>query len=579
MAERSGKSVVIFTGIPYALGVIGANLAGAAIVFVIAAWLVPMPDVDDPGRVQLINAIVLAVYLLIAIPVGVVWTLRAIRPGTLWLLQDRRPTESERNASLRIPRTQLRVLATLWLIAGAIIVPLNAVLNLKLAPFIAIALLMGLLATCGLGYVLAERLSRGIAQLALQAGVPERPLALGVTSRMMIVWTLSTGVPVLGLMLIGVGSWIGLLPATGSDLERATIFMSLIALSVGLLATSLLARALADPLRSMRRALGGVRHGDLQTEVSVYDGSEIGLLQAGFNEMLRGLRDREHMRDIFSRHVGEDVAAQALEQGVVLGGETREVAVLFIDLVGSTKLAAELPPQEVVRLLNSFFSVVVAVVADHDGSVNKFEGDAALCVFGAPADSDDAAGDALAAARELSEALREAIPELELGIGVSAGNRGGRQHRRGRALRIHRDRRSGQRGREADRARQDAARPRARQRLGGGASKPARSRKLEARRIDPAARTCRRDGHGDACLGRVPVGAGRCGRGPVWARAGVGAGRCWCGPVCSGRCVRAGGCGPVRARAGVGAGRWVRRQARSRTRAVARRNAGAPSVQ
>lgn len=422
VAERSGKSIAIFTGIPYALGVIGANLAGAAIVFVIAAWLVPMPNVDDPGRVQVINAIVLAVYLLIAIPVGVVWTLRAIRPGTLWLLQDRRPTETERNASLRIPRTQLRVLATLWLIAGAIIIPLNAVLNLRLAPFIAIALLMGLLATCGLGYVLAERLTRGIAQLALQAGVPERPLALGVTSRMMIVWTLSTGVPVLGLMLVGVGSWIGLLPATGGDLERATIFMSLIALSVGFLATSLLARALADPLRSMRRALGGVRHGDLQTEVSVYDGSEIGLLQAGFNEMLRGLRDREHMRDIFSRHVGEDVAAQALEQGVVLGGEAREVAVLFIDLVGSTKLAAELPPQEVVRLLNEFFGVVVSVVADHGGSVNKFEGDAAMCVFGAPVASKDAAGDALAAARELNEKLGEAIPELGLGIGVSAGN-------------------------------------------------------------------------------------------------------------------------------------------------------------
>lgn len=421
MAERSGKSVVIFTGIPYALGVIGANLAGAAIVFVIAAWLVPMPNVDDPGRVQAINAIVLAAYLLVAIPVGVVWTLRAIRPGTLWLLQERRPTEEERNASLRIPRIQLRVLATLWLIAGVIIIPMNAVLNLKLAPFIAIALLMGLLATCGLGYVLAERLTRGIAQQALRAGVPERPMALGVTSRMMIVWALSTGVPVLGLMLIGLGSWIGLLPATGGDLERATIFMSLIALLVGLLATTMLARAMADPLRSMRRALEGVRHGDLQTEVSVYDGSEIGLLQAGFNEMLGGLREREHMRDIFSRHVGEDVAAQAIEQGVVLGGETREVAVLFIDLVGSTELASKLPPEDVVRLLNEFFGVVVGVVARHGGSVNKFEGDAAMCVFGAPTASDDPAGDALAAGRELNEVLLETIPELGLGIGVSAG--------------------------------------------------------------------------------------------------------------------------------------------------------------
>lgn len=421
MTERSGKSVLIVTGIPYALGVIGANLVGAAIVFVIAAWLVPAPEVDDPGRIQAINAAVLAVYLLIAIPVGVIWTLRAIRPGTQWLIEERVPTSYERNASLRIPRVQLRVLATLWLIAGLIIIPMNAFFALKLAPFIAIALSMGLLATCGLGYVLAERLSRGIAQRALQAGVPERPVALGVTSRMLIVWTLSTGIPILGVVLIGVGSWIGLLPATKDDLELAAIFMCLIGLTVGLFSTTLLARALADPLRAMRRAVERVRLGDLQTEVSVYDGSEIGLLQAGFNEMVGGLRERERMRDIFSRHVGEDVAAQALEQGAVLGGESREVAVLFIDLVGSTELAAKLPPEDVVRLLNGFFGVVVAVVARHGGSVNKFEGDAALCVFGAPAESADAAGDALAASRELSETLREAIPELDIGIGVSAG--------------------------------------------------------------------------------------------------------------------------------------------------------------
>jgi len=78
------------------------------------------------------------------------------------------------------------------------------------------------------------------------------------------------------------------------------------------------------------------------------------------------------------------VAKQALEIGTDLGGEAREVAVLFVDLVGSTRLAVNRRPAEVVHLLNEFFRVVVDVVTEHGGFVNKFEGDAALVVFGAP---------------------------------------------------------------------------------------------------------------------------------------------------------------------------------------------------
>ena len=75
-----------------------------------------------------------------------------------------------------------------------------------------------------------------------------------------------------------------------------------------------------------------------------------------------------------------------------LGGELREVAVLFVDVVGSTRLAARRPATEVVALLNAFFQLVVECVERHGGWVNKFEGDAALCVFGAPTEAADAGG-------------------------------------------------------------------------------------------------------------------------------------------------------------------------------------------
>src|SRR5581483_2549946 len=86
----------------------------------------------------------------------------------------------------------------------------------------------------------------------------------------------------------------------------------------------------------------------------------------------------------------------------------------FVDVIGSTSLAARRDPREVVTTLNRFFGIVVEVVTLHGGWVNKFEGDAALCVFGAPSEHPDAAAAALAAGRELRRRLRA---ELE---GVAA---------------------------------------------------------------------------------------------------------------------------------------------------------------
>jgi adenylate cyclase len=166
--------------------------------------------------------------------------------------------------------------------------------------------------------------------------------------------------------------------------------------------------------------MASVEQGEFDARVHVDDGSEVGQLQAGFNRMATGLAERERLRDLFGRHVGHDVASAALDGELRLGGEEREVAVLFVDVVGSTRLAMDRPPVEVVALLNGFFRLVVETVERHGGWVNKFEGDAALCVFGAPTARDDPAGDALAAARELSARLA-AEPELDAGIGVSSG--------------------------------------------------------------------------------------------------------------------------------------------------------------
>jgi class 3 adenylate cyclase len=163
-----------------------------------------------------------------------------------------------------------------------------------------------------------------------------------------------------------------------------------------------------------------VEAGSIDTVVGVYEKSEIGRLQSGFNRMVTGIAERDRLRDLFGRHVGADVARRAIEEGTSLSGDVRDAAILFIDLVGSTTLAASRPPQEVARVLNDFFRIVVSAVDDHRGLINKFQGDAALAIFGAPLASDDAASDALATARTLRDQLRR-LPMVDFGIGVSAG--------------------------------------------------------------------------------------------------------------------------------------------------------------
>lgn len=137
--------------------------------------------------------------------------------------------------------------------------------------------------------------------------------------------------------------------------------------------------------------------------------------------MVAGLQERERVRDLFGRHVGREVAAAAEQQRPKLGGEERHAAVIFVDIIGSTQLVTGRPATEVVDLLNRLFAVIVEEVDRHHGLVNKFEGDAALAVFGAPVTLEQLEEDALAAARVIAERVSSEIPECQAGIGVAAG--------------------------------------------------------------------------------------------------------------------------------------------------------------
>jgi adenylate cyclase len=421
-AELSGAELVERTRRRLIRAAWSAGLAGSVAVFFVIGFLIPVfADPGDRAELAFFNAPLIVAYL---VTVGLLLQLgstRYLRRTLAWLVEDRHPDEREHRATLRLAMHSVKWDAAGW-IGGAILFTLlnGFIHSWGFAAVVGATIWLGGETTCALLYLVNERVLRPVTACALTVRPADRSVAPDVRGRLAMAWLLGTGVPLLGVLVVAAaGLW-----KSGADLEYVTaaiLFLGALATVVGMLATLFAAKAIAEPLTGVRDALERITRGDLDAQVAVDDGSEVGLVQAGFNRMAEGLRERERIRDLFGKQVGEDVARAALSRGARLGGEEREVAALFIDMVGSTSMALALPPHEVVRLLNRFFRLVVDAVEAEGGFVNKFEGDAALCVFGAPVTRDDPAGDALRAARRLTERLLAELPEIDFGIGVSAG--------------------------------------------------------------------------------------------------------------------------------------------------------------
>jgi len=403
-----------------AFGMGAINVLGAAIVFLLGVLVVPLPVAytDEQAMKNLI-------LLLLLVPgfafFGLLRGYAILQPTAAWVTSGRRPYPDEQRLLLATPKAFFVLHALFWASGTVIFGVFNGYYDQKLGWTVAPLVFMSGLTTCAVAYLLAERLLRPLARQALRRGVPDRLRVRSVTTRTMFAWMLGTGAPVLGMVIVGFSALTNSEVVSVHQLAITMLVLGVMAFGIGLVTTFLAAKASSDPIRSLRLSFAKVSHGNLNAEVQIYDGTEIGLLQAGFNEMVVGLRERERLRDLFGRHVGGDVARAALEGGVQLGGEARPIGVLFVDIVGSTALASERPPGEVVALLNHFFDVVIDVVHQHEGWINKFEGDAALAVWGAPIGVADMEAHVLKAARVLGERLRTEVTELEACIGVSAG--------------------------------------------------------------------------------------------------------------------------------------------------------------
>lgn len=399
--------------------ILGANLIGIAVAILMVTVAVPEPSIFDDAPLW-ISFIVVPGYLVSALAIGTYTITRDTVKALRWAIEERPPTAEDERNTFSAPWHVAVGHLILWGVGTALLTVLYGIANTMFVPrFLVAVSFCGLLVTTG-SYLLTEFALRPVAAQALEAGPPPRRLSSGIMGRTILVWLLGSGVPVVGIGLMAVFEMV-LRNLTQTQFAVGVLIIATATLIFGLVLMWILAWLTATPVRVVRAALKRVEQGNLRGELVVFDGTELGELQRGFNTMVDGLRERERVRDLFGKHVGREVALAAEREKPKMGGEERDVAVVFIDIIGSTKLVTGRPPSEVVEVLNRFFTIVVEEVDRHCGLVNKFEGDASLAIFGAPNRLEHPEDHALAAARAMAERLVSEISECQAGIGVAAG--------------------------------------------------------------------------------------------------------------------------------------------------------------
>lgn len=399
--------------------IVAANLTGIAVTILLVTVAIPEPSVFEDAP-RWITFGVAPAYFALALVLGAYWITRRTVLALRWAIEERTPTRRDERNTFLAPWRVAIVNLVFWAVGAALLTTLYGLVDTVFIPrFLFAVTFCGVLVATG-GYLLTEFALRPVAAQALEAGPPPRRLAPGIMGRTMMVWLLGSGVPVIGIALIAIFQLL-IRNLTETQFAVGIVIVSAATLIFGFLLMWILAWLTATPVRVVRAALKRVEQGDLGGDLVVFDGTELGELQRGFNAMVDGLRERERVRDLFGRHVGREVAAAAERERPQLGGEERHVAVVFVDIVGSTTLVASRPPVAVVALLNRFFAIIVEEVDRHCGLVNKFEGDALLAIFGAPNHLDNPQDAALAAARTMADRLANEMTECQAGIGVAAG--------------------------------------------------------------------------------------------------------------------------------------------------------------
>lgn len=221
-----------------------------------------------------------------------------------------------------------------------------------------------------------------------------------------------------GTMLVAAFGWIREEPVLFAVIGCALVIGFGMPMTVGAaLAPSL------QPIRDLAEGTDRVAAGDYSRRLPVVQDDDLGALAASFNRMQAGLAERQRLQSAFGTYVDPALAARLLQQGDdMFTGERREVSVMFVDIRDFTPFAEANTAEDTVARLNALFEIVVPAVVEGGGHVNKFLGDGALAVFGAPNGLADHAEAAVNSAVLIHRLVAERFGgELRIGIGINTG--------------------------------------------------------------------------------------------------------------------------------------------------------------
>ena len=230
-------------------------------------------------------------------------------------------------------------------------------------------------------------------------------------------------------------SYISVQINNGLEIHSGVVFVSILLMIIAFVITHGLSRLILNPLKSLTEASKRIQKGDYKSRVGIVTSDELGDLADSFNDMADSLAEKEFMRDTFGKVVDPEVrdylmsGAGKASLGQALGGENREVTVLFCDIRSFTAMSEKMAAAEVVSLLNRYFTALGQCINSHHGIINKYIGDAIMAIFGAPVSSKNSAMDAFEAALDMRKALvrlneefkKEGLPEVKFGIGIHTG--------------------------------------------------------------------------------------------------------------------------------------------------------------
>jgi adenylate cyclase len=189
--------------------------------------------------------------------------------------------------------------------------------------------------------------------------------------------------------------------------------------------------SLTSPLEKLADLIKIVSKGnfDVRAVSVVKSKDEVGDLAKAFDEMTLGLKERDKVKNLFSKFHGSSVAEDLIKNDIGVGGQNKDVTIFFSDIRGFTAFSEKRSPEQVVEMLNEYFSVMVGIINKNGGVVDKFIGDAIMAVWGAPQTSPDDTLKAVSACLQMRTALlelntkREAAgePPIMIGMGLHCG--------------------------------------------------------------------------------------------------------------------------------------------------------------